>query len=56
MVSWSIVGRAHTRIKKGIKHAVRAISDLTFIEVQSGALLVESDVERFEWIVEFTDR
>jgi mannose-1-phosphate guanylyltransferase len=47
----SIVGRGDTvTIKKGIKHAVRAISDLTFIEVQSGALLVESDVERFEWI------
>lgn len=29
---------------------LRAISDLTLIEVQSGDLLVESDIEHFEWI------
>jgi len=47
----SFVSRGDTvTIKKGVKHTVRAISDLTFIEVQSGELLVESDVERFEWI------
>lgn len=47
----SVVSRGDTvTIKKGVKHTVRAISDLTFIEVQSGELLVESDVERFEWI------
>lgn len=46
----STVGRGDTvTIKKGIKHAVRAISDLTFIEVQSGDLLVEEDVERFDY-------
>lgn len=44
------VGRGDTvTIKKGVKHAVRAISDLTFIEVQSGDLLVEEDIERFDW-------
>ena len=36
-------------IRKGVRHAVRAISDLTFIEVQSGDLLVEEDIERFDW-------
>jgi mannose-1-phosphate guanylyltransferase len=36
-------------IKKGVKHAVRAISDLRFIEVQSGDLLIEEDIERFDW-------
>ncbi len=36
-------------IKKGTKHAVKAISDLRFIEVQSGDLLIEEDIERFEW-------
>lgn len=44
------VGRGDTvHIKKGVKHAVRATSDLTFIEVQSGDLLVEEDIERFDW-------
>ena len=43
----SIVGRGDTvTIKKGVKHAVKALSDLTFIEVQSGDLLVEEDIER----------
>ncbi len=36
-------------IKQGVKHAVKAITDLRFIEVQSGDLLVEEDIERFEW-------
>ncbi|KDS51449.1 mannose-6-phosphate isomerase domain protein [Bacteroides uniformis str. 3978 T3 i] len=36
-------------IKKGLKHAVRTISDLTFIEIQAGDLLVEEDIERFDW-------
>lgn len=46
----SVVGRGDTvTIKKGVRHAVRAISDLTFIEVQSGDLLVEDDIERFAW-------
>ena len=44
----SVVGRGDTvMIRKGAKHAVKAISDLTFIEVQSGDLLVEEDIERF---------
>lgn len=44
----SVVGRGDTvTIRKGAKHAVMAISDLTFIEVQSGDLLVEEDIERF---------
>lgn len=36
-------------IKKGVKHAVRAISELTFIEVQSGNLLAEEDIEQFDY-------
>ena len=35
-------------IKKGLKHAVRTISDLTFIEIQAGDLLVEEDIERLQ--------
>ena len=46
----SVVSRGDTvTIKKGVKHAVRAISDLTFIEIQSGDLLVEEDIERFDY-------
>ena len=30
-------------------HAIRAVTDLTFIEVQFGNPLVEEDIERFEW-------
>jgi len=33
-------------IKKGQKHAVKALTDLTFIEVQSGDMLVEEDIIR----------
>lgn len=45
----SLVGRGDTvTIRKGVRHAVRAVSDLTFIEVQSGDLLVEEDIERFD--------
>ncbi len=36
-------------IKKEVKHAVKAITDLLFIEVQSGIRLIEEDIERFEW-------
>ena len=36
-------------IPKGKLHAIKAISDLTFIEVQSGNNLVEEDIERFEF-------
>jgi mannose-1-phosphate guanylyltransferase len=37
-------------IKKGVRHAVRATTDLRFIEVQAGDMLIEEDIERFEWI------
>lgn len=37
-------------IKKGMKHIVRALTDLIFIEVQSGDILSEEDIERFDWI------
>ncbi len=44
------VGRGVTvNIKKGTMHAVKAITDLRFIEVQSGDSLVEEDIERFDW-------
>jgi mannose-1-phosphate guanylyltransferase len=36
-------------IKKGVRHAVRATTDLRFIEVQAGDMLIEEDIERFEW-------
>ncbi len=36
-------------ITQGTKHAVKAVTDLRFIEVQSGDLLVEEDIERFDW-------
>lgn len=36
-------------IKKGQMHAVRAITDLEFIEVQTGDILVEEDIERYDW-------
>ena len=38
-------------IKRGQKHAVKALTDLTFIEVQSGEELIEEDITRLkmEW-------
>lgn len=36
-------------IKREHLHAIKAISDLYFIEVQSGEKLVEEDIERFDW-------
>lgn len=38
-------------IPKGTRHALRAITSLTFIEVQSGSNLVETDIVRYplEW-------
>ncbi len=33
-------------------HAIKALTELTFIEVQSGNPLVEEDIERKEWIFE----
>lgn len=36
-------------IPKGTKHALKAITSLTFIEVQSGSNLVEEDIERLPY-------
>jgi mannose-1-phosphate guanylyltransferase len=36
-------------IKSGMKHAVKAVTDLRLIEVQSGSQLLEEDTERFDW-------
>lgn len=36
-------------IVKGQLHAMRAVTDLQFIEVQIGPELAEEDIERFEW-------
>ena len=36
-------------IPKGHLHAIKAITELTFIEVQTGAPLIEEDIERFEY-------
>ena len=35
-------------IKRGQKHAVKALTDLTFIEVQSGEELIEEDITRLQ--------
>lgn len=44
------IGRGDTvNISRETKHAVKAITDLVFIEVQAGDLLVEEDIDRFEW-------
>lgn len=44
------VGRGDVAyIRKGQKHAMRAATDLHFIEVQIGEQLVEEDIERFDW-------
>ena len=36
-------------IPRGVKHAIRAIQNLHFIEVQLGEELTESDIKRYEW-------
>lgn len=36
-------------IAKGQLHALKAITPITFIEVQLGDHLIEEDIERFEW-------
>lgn len=36
-------------IPKGVMHALRATTSLTFIEVQTGQNLVEEDIERFDY-------
>lgn len=36
-------------IAKGTKHAIKALTDLRFIEVQSGNLLLEEDTTRYPW-------
>ena len=36
-------------IKNGTRHSVKALTDLTFIEVQSGDLVSEDDVQRFDF-------
>lgn len=46
------IGRGETvHISRGQRHALRALTPLSFIEVQSGTNLVESDIVRypFEW-------
>ena len=44
------VGRGTVvNIVKGQMHAVKALTPLTFIEVQSGDMLVEEDILRFPW-------
>ena len=36
-------------IPKGHKHTIKALTPLTFIEVQIGDVLTEEDIERFAW-------
>ena len=37
-------------ISRGMLHALRAITSLTFIEVQHGNNLIEEDIERFNYV------
>ena len=46
----SQVGRGETvTIPKGSLHALKAVTPLTFIEVQRGTELIEEDIERFDY-------
>lgn len=46
----SQVGRGDTvTIPQGCLHALRAVTPLTFIEVQRGTELIEEDIERFDY-------
>lgn len=46
----SRVGRgAVAHIRRGELHAVRALTDLEIIEVQSGDRLIEEDIQRYDW-------
>ena len=36
-------------IKKEQRHALKAVTDLTMIEVQIGDELIEEDIDRFDW-------
>ena len=36
-------------IKRGQKHAIKAVTDLQIVEVQMGDSLVEEDIRRFDW-------
>jgi hypothetical protein len=38
-----------TGIKKGQKHAIKALTNLQIVEVQMGDRLVEEDILRFDW-------
>lgn len=45
-----MVGRGDTtHIPKGKLHALKALTTLSFIEVQSGTNLIEEDIERFDY-------
>lgn len=44
------IGRGETiYIKQGIKHAIKADTELHVVEVQVGSELIEEDIERFDW-------
>lgn len=44
------IGRGDTFcIKKDVKHAVKATTNLLLIEVQSGDSIIEEDIERVDW-------
>ena len=46
----SKVGRGDTAyIKPGMKHAIKADTELHIIEVQLGSELTEDDIERLDW-------
>lgn len=43
-------------IKPGLKHSVRALTEMRIIEVQLGDLLIEEDIERFGYYWSESDR
>ncbi len=46
----SKVGRGHiAHIRAGQRHAVKALTDIEIIEVQSGSELIEEDITRLDW-------
>jgi len=36
-------------ITRGMKHTIKSLTDLHFVEVQIGSELTETDIERYEW-------
>ena len=50
-VAYYIIKEAYKNgdLKKGQKHAIKALTNLQIVEVQMGDRLVEEDILRFDW-------